>query len=430
MNRQTRADHLLAQLDGLNEQQLRRLLVEHLTRQKLGLYWESNLIERDAALNADIVLPRRVEAWSHTPQQSDNPDGKTESVFLHHNLIIEGDNFDALRLLKATHAGKIRVIYIDPPYNTGNKDWVYNDRYVGANDRWRHSQWLEFLYRRLTLARDLLTTDGVIMVSINDENRARLELLMDEVFPGMRVGSFVWKKRKTSNAVGVDHFYSSDHEHVLIYGTDSFEFMGSSKNWEKYDQWDEQEQDWWTSTQLTLGCNRKQRQNLYYPLYNPLTDIWYPCNPNRVWARASEAILKGREVRTETMEALIKRNGVYFPDEKAPAIYGSIEEIKAAILAGNAPNHLDSQDELSFWIDKKIGYGKPRFKTYKSRVRNESQPVSSWINEAGKNLEESDGSISISSGLTSEGTRLIRTLDLGGDFPYPKPFSLITDVTH
>ena len=60
------------------------------------------------------------------------------------NLIIEGDNFDALRLLQATHTGKIRVIYIDPPYNTGNKDWVYNDHYVGANDRWRHSQWLEF----------------------------------------------------------------------------------------------------------------------------------------------------------------------------------------------------------------------------------------------------------------------------------------------
>ena len=95
------------------------------------------------------------------------------------NLIIEGDNYDSLRLLKSTHAGKVRVIYIDPPYNTGNKDWVYNDRYVGANDRWRHSQWLEFLYRRLTLAKDLLTQDGVIMVSINDENRARLELLMD-----------------------------------------------------------------------------------------------------------------------------------------------------------------------------------------------------------------------------------------------------------
>jgi adenine-specific DNA-methyltransferase len=135
---------LLAQLDGLNAAQLRRLLVEHLTRQKLGLYWEANAIERDAALNANLVFPRLVPEASHWP----------DAELPCPNLIIEGDNFDSLRLLNATHRGRIRVIYIDPPYNTGNKDWVYNDRYVGANDRWRHSQWLEFLFRRLTLARD------------------------------------------------------------------------------------------------------------------------------------------------------------------------------------------------------------------------------------------------------------------------------------
>ena len=171
-------DELLKSLEHLSAPQLRRLLTEHLTKQKLGLYWESSAIARDAALNADIVLPRLVPDYSQGLEQVEGSGTP--------NLIIEGDNFDSLRLLKSTHAGKIRVIYIDPPYNTGNKDWVYNDRYVGANDRWRHSQWLEFLYRRLLLARDLLTPDGVIMVSINDENRARLELLMDEVFPGRR----------------------------------------------------------------------------------------------------------------------------------------------------------------------------------------------------------------------------------------------------
>ena len=111
------------------------------------------------------MLPRLVDDYSHGLQ-----DLAAQGT---HNLIIEGDNYDWLRLLKSTHAGKVRVIYIDPPYNTGNRDWVYNDRYVGANDRWRHSQWLEFLYRRLVLAKDLLSQDGVIMVSINDENRAQ-----------------------------------------------------------------------------------------------------------------------------------------------------------------------------------------------------------------------------------------------------------------
>ncbi|MCE1251747.1 MAG: site-specific DNA-methyltransferase, partial [Comamonadaceae bacterium] len=183
------ATSLLQRLPHLNAEELRRLLTEQLTRQKLGLYWERDAIAHDRALNADVVLPRLVPEYSHTP----------EGCTAHANLIIEGDNFDSLRLLRATHAGKVRVIYIDPPYNTGNKDWVYNDQFVGANDRWRHSQWLEFLYQRLCLARDLLTSDGVILVSINDENRARLELLMDEVFPGRRVGSFVWRSRTGGN---------------------------------------------------------------------------------------------------------------------------------------------------------------------------------------------------------------------------------------
>ena len=121
---------LLFQLEHLDPQALRRLLVEHLTKRKLGLNWERNAIEHDDALNADIVLPRLVPEWSHKPA-----DAAAGEKFIHRNLIIEGDNFDSLRLLKATHAGHVRVIYIDPPYNTGNKDWVYNDNYVGKNDR-------------------------------------------------------------------------------------------------------------------------------------------------------------------------------------------------------------------------------------------------------------------------------------------------------
>jgi adenine-specific DNA-methyltransferase len=170
------SENLLTQLEHLNEQQLRRLLVEHLTKQKLALYWVANAIERDAALNADLVLPRMEEEWScatslSPPQPSPGGRGsqlasdekiKTQltspvtivgnqlplppgegwggGAFTHRNLIIEGDNFDSLRLLRATHAGNIRVIHIDPPYNTGNKDCVYHDHYVGAKDRWRHSQ--------------------------------------------------------------------------------------------------------------------------------------------------------------------------------------------------------------------------------------------------------------------------------------------------
>ena len=220
----TTSQNLLKTLDGLNAAQLKRLLVDQLTKQKLGLYWESSAIERDAALNAHIVLPRLVGDYSHGLADVAGPGTP--------NLIIEGDNYDSLRLLRSTHAGKVRVIYIDPPYNTGNKDWVYNDRYVGANDRWRHSQWLEFLYRRLVLAKDLLTQDGVIMVSINDENRARLELLMDEVFPGRRVGSLVWRTKDTGN--DLSQRFSHVHEHVLVYGNAGFRFNGRATNRSKF----------------------------------------------------------------------------------------------------------------------------------------------------------------------------------------------------
>ncbi len=237
----TSTSALLQNLQHLNAIELRRLLAEHLTRQKLGLYWESNAIERDAALNANIVLPRVVPEQGHAP----------EGVTHHHNLIIEGDNFDSLRLLRATHGGKVRVIYIDPPYNTGNKDWVYNDNYVGANDRWRHSQWLEFLYQRLTLARELLTSDGVILVSINDENRSRLELLMDEVFPGRRLGSLVWRTKDTGNDLG--QRFSHVHEHVLVYANPGFQFNGRATDRSKFRNTDNDPRGDWSPQPLTAN---------------------------------------------------------------------------------------------------------------------------------------------------------------------------------
>lgn len=98
------------------------------------------------------------------------------------NLIIEGDNFEALSILNYTHAGKVDVIYIDPPYNTGNKDFIYNDDYVDSEDEFRHSKWLSFMEPRLKLAKNLLKDDGVIFISIDDIEQSALKLLCDEIF--------------------------------------------------------------------------------------------------------------------------------------------------------------------------------------------------------------------------------------------------------
>lgn len=412
--------NLLDSLEQLSAPELRRLLAEHLTRQKLGLYWERNAIEHDKALNANVVLPRLVPEWSHTP------DGCVE----HRNLIIEGDNFDSLRLLRATHAGKVRVIYIDPPYNTGNKDWVYNDSYVGQNDRWRHSQWLEFLYQRLTLARDLLTADGVILVSINDENRARLELLMDEVFPGKRVGCFVWKTRQGSNdAKGA--FFSTDHEYVLAYANAGFSFKGFEKTFQTYSNPDKDPKGDWSSDSLSCAKNYLERPNLFYPIQDPASGIYYPCNPERVWVYASKTkISEGQILRANTMEECIEAGRVIFPASQRIETWNSLDEVHVAIDSGDVPGSGKTLmlrrelPNLEFWIGKPVGFGRPRYKRYKSDLQNDTKPLSSWIvpNSEKKMYDVNENLIS---GSNQEGARDILAAFGTKTFHYPKPLSLI-----
>lgn len=98
------------------------------------------------------------------------------------NFLIEGDNLAALQLLEKTHKGKIDLIYIDPPYNTGNKDFVYDDNFVDANDTFRHSKWLSFMQKRLEIAKRLLSENGVIFISIDDNEQSQIKLLCDDIF--------------------------------------------------------------------------------------------------------------------------------------------------------------------------------------------------------------------------------------------------------
>ncbi|MGB4926137.1 MAG: site-specific DNA-methyltransferase [Giesbergeria sp.] len=411
---------LLESLKQLNAEQLRRLLVEQLTQQKLGLYWESDAIARDAALNADIVLPRLVPSVSHTPAGTAH----------HHNLIIEGDNFDSLRLLRATHAGKVRVIYIDPPYNTGNKDWVYNDKFVGKNDRWRHSQWLEFLYQRLTLARELLTSDGVILVSINDENRARLELLMDEVFPGRRLGTITWRTRQGSNA-DQQCFLSVDHEHVLVYGNPGFKFNGFEKSYEMYDNPDSDPRGEWRIGDITLGFSYKERPNLYYPLLDPSTGIYYPCSPESVWRYATETRIKeGQQLQAKSMEEFVRLGQIVFPAAPRVQTWQTMDALLKAIDKGAVPKGGKSLllrrdlPNLDFWVGKPVGFGRPQFKRYKADLRNQAQPLSSWIVPQFEDGEY-EAEANLLSATNQEGGRQVAQIFGDRAFNYAKPVSLM-----
>ncbi len=189
--------------DDYSREELLRELRLRDRRPRFGLVWERKEIEHEKAVNDDFVTLDFDPALSC----GDAP---------YRNLIIEGDNFDALRYLRMTHAGKINCIYIDPPYNTGSRDFIYNDRFVDKEDSYRHSKWLEFMYRRLQQARELLAEDGVIFVSIDDNEQANLKLLLDSVFgePNF-VSTIVWEKRYSpQNAV---KWFSESHDFVIVY---------------------------------------------------------------------------------------------------------------------------------------------------------------------------------------------------------------------
>jgi adenine-specific DNA-methyltransferase len=192
--------------DDLSRDELVRLLEARDRRDatRFGLVWEANEIEREKALNDDFValdLDRELSCGKEGPWK---------------NLIIEGDNFDALRYLRMTFAGRVKCIYIDPPYNTGNRDFVYNDRFVEKEDSWRHSKWCEFMYQRLVLAKDLLRQDGVIFVSIDDNEIGTLRLMMERVFGAWNfIATCIWQKIDGPKNTAT-HF-SDDHEYVVVF---------------------------------------------------------------------------------------------------------------------------------------------------------------------------------------------------------------------
>lgn len=189
----------------LSQVELIELVKRRDAQAHFGLVWERDAIERDRKLNDEFVGLRLIKDLSHGA--SPGP-----------NLVIEGDNFDVLRNLLMTHAGRVNVIYIDPPYNTGNtsqrEGWVYNDHRFDPNSKYRHSTWLEFMFPRLQLAHDLLADDGAIFISIDDAELYNLKLLMDRIFgPSNFVANIVWNNVTDNNPSRV----AIEHEYILVY---------------------------------------------------------------------------------------------------------------------------------------------------------------------------------------------------------------------
>lgn len=355
--------------------QLRQELAESIVegpQERYHLNWPG---KREALLTANAPIAKTLR-----PCREESVDFDTTQ-----NLFIEGDNLDALKLLQETYLGKVKMIYIDPPYNTGN-DFIYEDDFSeNANDYLRrsnqkdeegnrlvantasngrfHSDWLTMIYPRLRLARNLLRDDGVIFISIDDEEAHNLRKVCDEIFGSENfIAQFVWKARQFTDARAKTNV-STDHEYIIAYAQNSdFSLKGIGRDESKFSNKDNDPRGDWMSRSILGLATREQRPNLHYEILEPGTGRIFPPNPSTGWRYSKER-----------MNELAAEGRILFP---------------------------------------KNDDGRPREKKFRKEMKSDFIAFRSII----------DGI------HTADGTQEIRSL-FGSDlFPFPKPTALIASL--
>ena len=241
------------------------------------------------------------------------------------NLYIEGDNLEVLKLLQESYLGKVKMIYIDPPYNTGN-DFIYADDFMRSQDeenRQRgmydedenrlfknndsngrfHSDWCSMMYSRLMLARNLLTDDGAIFMSIDDNERDNLEKLGAEIFGESNyVATFPWRKRTAKSDVPFG--ISQDYEWIVCFAKTSKFIARTTGTERKYFETEDYPHRPWRIHDLTTQRTASERPNSAFTMVNPKTGKEYPVNPLRTWA-----------VTKETFAQYYAEGKIVFPDD-------------------------------------------------------------------------------------------------------------------
>lgn len=298
------------------------------------------------------------------------------------NLFIEGDNLEVLKLLQKSYHRKVKMIYIDPPFNTGN-DFIYPDDFSDSIGNYKaltgqtddagrplsanaetsgryHTNWLNMMLPRLKLAKNLLRDDGFIFISIDDKEVTNLRKVADEVFGEEAfLLQFVWRRRLMADSRNEDRA-SSDHEYVVCYKMPDAKLKGNPIDKDKYSNPDNDPRGPWFSADLTGIANKEERPNLHYDLVDPETGNVYPPSPTRGWSCAKD-----------TMARLISEGRVLWPSK---------------------PD------------------GRPRHKKFLNEVTRLETGFSSWLDQVGQ---------------TSEGTQAIQKLFGEKVFPFSKPISLV-----
>lgn len=196
----------LKTIEGLTNEERANLIGLLREHKKYGLVWEDKPEDVEDRLREQLPILHEVKDKAIL---SDDPDAPN-------HILIEGDNLEALTALSYTHEGKIDVIYIDPPYNTGNKDFVYNDSFVDSEDSYRHSKWLSFMNKRLKIAKKLLSDKGVIFISIDDNEQANLKLLCDSILGMDKYVTSIPRLTKMQRSAQEKHMDIS-HDYILCY---------------------------------------------------------------------------------------------------------------------------------------------------------------------------------------------------------------------
>lgn len=266
-------------------------------------------IGKEKVVNHHLEVPCHVLSRTY----SFDEEGQKEKDNGSENMVIHGDNLLALKSLLPQYEGRVKCIYIDPPYNTGNEGWVYNDavndpvikRWLGevvgkeGEDLSRHDKWLCMMYPRLRLLQRLLSDDGVIFVSIDDVEAAYLKLIMDEIFGNSKfIAQLIWKSRQNKDNRNVTNV-SIDHEYILCYGS---KLRGCKRKDSQYKNPDNDPRGPWTSANMVGLATEEARPNLHYDLVNPATGINYGKPP------------KGWRYDRHTMAKLIEDQRIIWPD--------------------------------------------------------------------------------------------------------------------
>jgi adenine-specific DNA-methyltransferase len=291
----------------------------------------------------------------------------TDKVSLNDNLIIHGDNLKALKALLPTYAGKVKCIYIDPPYNTGNERWVYNDnvnspmmqewlgKVVDKEDLTRHDKWLCMMMPRLKLLRELLSEDGVIFVSIDDNEVHHLRMLMDDVFQENYVGTLIWRKKEGGGQT--DQYFVTEHEYILVYAkSPSFQWFDETVPVDEAKFNKEDENGKFDAVKLAKwgsGARKKDRPSMYFPIKSPDSKNIYPKAPDGSEGRWRVGKIRMGFLIENNLVYWEKKNGDWIPYEKVYYQEESVKKIKERSILYELANTAEATKMLTDIFGKK-----------------------------------------------------------------------------